>query len=52
MSISLKGAAMNQDKQDHRKRGFRYSKESERTFFFYATIVMLIVWICLRIWGD
>ncbi len=40
---------MNQDKQNHRKRGFRYSKESERTFFFYATVAMFFFYGLLRL---
>ena len=43
---------MNQEGENNRKGFSRYTKEAERTFFFYATIVMLIVWICLNIAGD
>ncbi len=40
---------MNRDKQDQRKRGFRYSKESERTFFFYATMAMFVFYMLSRL---
>ncbi len=40
---------MNQDKKNHKKRGFRYSKESERTFFFYATMAMFVFYMLSRL---
>ena len=33
-------------------KGFRYSRQAERVFLFYATIGMAILWVGLSIFGD
>jgi len=41
---------MKKVKNNRSERGItRYSKETERTFFFYATLVMFIFYILLRL---
>ena len=30
----------------------RYTREAERTFFFYATIAMFILWGVLKLFGG
>ena len=42
---------MGREKEKRRGGLFRYTKEAERTFFFYATVVMFFVWIYLRFTG-
>jgi len=32
----------------NRKWCWKYTKETERTFFFYATVAMLILWVLGR----
>ena len=44
---------MKRIKHDHPKRGItKYTKESERSFFFYATMAMFMVYVCLRLFGG
>jgi hypothetical protein len=39
--------------KDNHKRGItRYTKESERAFFFYATLAMFIIYVCFRLFGE
>jgi len=44
---------MEREKNDHPKRGItKYTREAERSFFFYATIAMFILYVYLRLFGD
>ena len=41
---------MNKQEQANRKKGFiLYTRETERVIFFYATIFMAIVGICMKL---
>ena len=39
-------------KRDMRFGNFRYSREAERVFLFYATIGMAVLCACLCLFGD
>jgi hypothetical protein len=43
---------MKEEKNNQGERGItRFSKEAERTFFFYATLVMFAFYLILRLLG-
>jgi len=44
---------MEKPKGNRPKKGIRgYSKEAERIFFFYATLAVFILYVCLTLFGD
>jgi len=44
---------MEEEKDNNPKSGIlKYTKETERSFFFYATIAMFIVYLYLRLFGQ
>jgi hypothetical protein len=36
----------------HRKGRIKITKEGERTFFFYATVAMFVLWVYLELFGG
>jgi hypothetical protein len=30
----------------------RISKKTERMFFFYATVIMFVLYVCIRLFGE
>ena len=49
------GAGTEKGKKRHKssEKGFlRYSREAERTFFFYATVGMGILYGCMKLFGG
>jgi hypothetical protein len=42
----------NYQNRDRRKGLIRFSKETERAFFFYATIAMLVIYCMCTLFGD
>ena len=49
----MEGVKMEKQKGKKRERGITwFTKEAERTFFFYATIAMFILYCILTLFGD
>ena len=49
----LGGVSVEKHKCNRPKKGITgYTKEAERIFFFYATLAMFILYVCLTLFGD